>query len=543
MIKKAKPYWAAFNASSYIKELTVGNIWLVHGYSNDIFQANLDAQAAGRKFKILQGMPKEGAVLAVDNMVIDKSAPRADLALKFMNFMLEGQNSAELTNLIGSGNPNIGRGQVHQARAPQESGDLPGQGGPGEARAAAGPDRRATPPAQQAVDRDQGRALSGEPAPRDRAARAGRARPRHRAGRAQRARCSRISSRRSTGSRSSTRACSRSRSWMAPAPGAPLLPVRAVAAALGALRHRHQRRRVRAVRILRRAGRSAGARRPGRLAIADRRRRAAVVRDGNAADVPADARRERRRPARQHGGSGAGRRAGDGASRARRARRRAIASTRDRWFLPGTVGDLGLALLAIWLVVQVNPGIPLFATMYDPAPRPDAPGAAPDLAATVVEGAHSAFQLLGVGLFLALLAARAALRRRRRAAADRRGGARQGRRGRRAAQARGVGDTGSRPPVSLGVAAGSLLLSMAIWLPRPAQVTLAAVALLSSLLATLFAAGPPVRARAARRSSTARTATCSTSTASRTRCSCCGRRSPARSCSRWRGGRGWGDPQ
>jgi len=106
VIKKAKPYWAAFNASSYIKELTVGNIWVAHGYSNDIFQANLDAQAAGRKFKILQGMPKEGAVLAVDNMVIDKNAPRPDLALKFVNFMLEGQNSAELTNLIGSGNPN-----------------------------------------------------------------------------------------------------------------------------------------------------------------------------------------------------------------------------------------------------------------------------------------------------------------------------------------------------------------------------------------------------------------------------------------------------
>ncbi|MCC6198147.1 MAG: spermidine/putrescine ABC transporter substrate-binding protein [Burkholderiales bacterium] len=107
VIKKAKPYWAAFNASSYIKELTVGNIWLVHGYSNDIFQANLDAQAAGRKFKILQGMPKEGAVLAVDSMVIHKSAPRPDLAAKFINFMLDGKNSAELTNLIGSGNPNL----------------------------------------------------------------------------------------------------------------------------------------------------------------------------------------------------------------------------------------------------------------------------------------------------------------------------------------------------------------------------------------------------------------------------------------------------
>ncbi|HVO87713.1 MAG TPA: spermidine/putrescine ABC transporter substrate-binding protein [Casimicrobiaceae bacterium] len=106
-INKAKPYWAAFNASSYIKELTVGNIWLVHGYSNDIFQANQDAQAAGRPFHILQGLPKEGAVLAVDNMVIQKGAPRADLALMFINFMLDGKNSSELTNLIGSGNPNI----------------------------------------------------------------------------------------------------------------------------------------------------------------------------------------------------------------------------------------------------------------------------------------------------------------------------------------------------------------------------------------------------------------------------------------------------
>ena len=106
LIKKAKPYWAAFNASSYIKELTVGNIWLVHGYSNDIFQAGLDAKAAKRPFQILQGMPKEGAVLAVDNMVIHKDAPRPDLALQFIDFMLEGQNSAELTNLIGSGNPN-----------------------------------------------------------------------------------------------------------------------------------------------------------------------------------------------------------------------------------------------------------------------------------------------------------------------------------------------------------------------------------------------------------------------------------------------------
>jgi VanZ family protein len=162
-----------------------------------------------------------------------------------------------------------------------------------------------------------------------------------------------------------------------------------------------------------------------------------------------------------------------------------IAAARDRWFLPGAVGDLGIALLLIWLVVQVNPGIPLFATMYDYPSRPGDPGTAPDLAATVVEGAHTAFQLLGVGLFLALL-----LRERRyvAGAALLLIGA--------AALVKGVAaavllrpaawENWLSPPVSLGIAAGSLLLSMAIWLPRPAQVTLAAVALLSSLLATLL---------------------------------------------------------
>lgn len=40
-------------------------------------------------------------------MVLHKTGPRPDLANRFINFMLAGQNSAELTNLIGSGNPNL----------------------------------------------------------------------------------------------------------------------------------------------------------------------------------------------------------------------------------------------------------------------------------------------------------------------------------------------------------------------------------------------------------------------------------------------------
>ncbi|MCL2298509.1 MAG: spermidine/putrescine ABC transporter substrate-binding protein [Proteobacteria bacterium] len=106
LILRAKPYWAAFNASSYIKELTIGNIWVAHGYSNDMFQADQDAKAAGRPFTIASSLPKEGAVLAVDNMVIHKSAPHLDLAYQLIDFLIDKQSTAELSNLTGSGSIN-----------------------------------------------------------------------------------------------------------------------------------------------------------------------------------------------------------------------------------------------------------------------------------------------------------------------------------------------------------------------------------------------------------------------------------------------------
>ncbi len=106
LILRAKPYWAAFNAASYFKELTVGNIWLAHGYSNDFFTAQQDARNAGRKFSIGYSIPKEGAVFALDNLVMHKSGKRPDLAYQFIDFWLEGRASAELTNAIGAGSPN-----------------------------------------------------------------------------------------------------------------------------------------------------------------------------------------------------------------------------------------------------------------------------------------------------------------------------------------------------------------------------------------------------------------------------------------------------
>lgn len=127
VIIKAKPYWAAFMNTGYIRLLSTGDIWLVHGYSNDVFQANAAAAQAGKGVRIGSAVPREGAVLALDSMVIHRDAPRPDLAHQFIDFVLEGRNSAELTNLIGSGNPNADAMQYVRAEIARNEGIFPGQ--------------------------------------------------------------------------------------------------------------------------------------------------------------------------------------------------------------------------------------------------------------------------------------------------------------------------------------------------------------------------------------------------------------------------------
>jgi VanZ family protein len=158
-----------------------------------------------------------------------------------------------------------------------------------------------------------------------------------------------------------------------------------------------------------------------------------------------------------------------------------LSAARERAFISGRLGDFGIALLALWLTAQLNPGIPLFAVNFEPGLQAAAAAAPPDMAATMLEAAHSAFQLVGVGLFLALL-----LRDRRHV-----GGAVLLLIG-AALLLKGLAawlvlkpaawEAWLKPGVAFGIAAGSLALLLAAFMPRPAQVAACAIALLSSLL-------------------------------------------------------------
>jgi VanZ family protein len=158
-----------------------------------------------------------------------------------------------------------------------------------------------------------------------------------------------------------------------------------------------------------------------------------------------------------------------------------IAQWRKGVFLGNRIGDVGLALTFIWLISQVNPGIPLFAATFDPSLE-----LTPDLAGTLLQAAQSAFNVVGIGLFLSLL-----LRRRRDfgVAVFALIGFALLLKGIAAALLlkSAAWESWVKPGVLLGVAAGALVLLLAMRLPRPARTTLCAIALLSSLVAPLLA--------------------------------------------------------
>lgn len=79
--------------------LIAGDIAVGPAYSGDI----LGAQAENPKLKYV--IPKEGATLWTDNLVILKKSPNQELAYKFINYLLEPEVAAQISNGIGYATP------------------------------------------------------------------------------------------------------------------------------------------------------------------------------------------------------------------------------------------------------------------------------------------------------------------------------------------------------------------------------------------------------------------------------------------------------
>lgn len=91
--------------SKYIDDLVSGDICVSIGWSGDVMQAAYNAKEAKRD-TIKYIIPKEGALTGFDMLAIPKDAKNKENAYLFLNYMLEPQVIAQITNYTQYANPN-----------------------------------------------------------------------------------------------------------------------------------------------------------------------------------------------------------------------------------------------------------------------------------------------------------------------------------------------------------------------------------------------------------------------------------------------------
>lgn len=104
---QVRPFVRYFHSSRYITDLANGDICLAQGYSGDVLQARDRAEEAGRGVQVDYRIPQEGAVVWFDLMAIPVDAPNAESAHAFINFLMEPEIIAEITNYVSYANANL----------------------------------------------------------------------------------------------------------------------------------------------------------------------------------------------------------------------------------------------------------------------------------------------------------------------------------------------------------------------------------------------------------------------------------------------------
>ena len=106
LLLKVRPYVAYFHSSKYTGDLANGDICVAVGFSGDVLQAESRAKEAKNGVKIGYQIPKEGAAIWFDMVAMPADAPDEKAGYAFMNYLLEPQVMADITNSVHYANGN-----------------------------------------------------------------------------------------------------------------------------------------------------------------------------------------------------------------------------------------------------------------------------------------------------------------------------------------------------------------------------------------------------------------------------------------------------
>jgi putrescine transport system substrate-binding protein len=147
-----------FHSSEYINALANGDICLAVGYSGDVLQARDRAKEAGQGVEIAYSIPKEGALMWFDQMAIPADAPHPDNAHAFLDYLMEPEVIAKISNKIGYANGNLASREFLESRVRDDPAVYP----PEDVLRALPPDTAESPEYIRAASRAWTRVKTGQ---------------------------------------------------------------------------------------------------------------------------------------------------------------------------------------------------------------------------------------------------------------------------------------------------------------------------------------------------------------------------------------------
>ncbi len=105
-VEAIRPYVRYFHNSQYISDLANGEVCVSVGFSGDVFIAAARAEEAATGAEIGYSVPSEGAQQWFDMLAIPADAPNPEAALKFIDFVMNPQITADITNYVWYANAN-----------------------------------------------------------------------------------------------------------------------------------------------------------------------------------------------------------------------------------------------------------------------------------------------------------------------------------------------------------------------------------------------------------------------------------------------------
>lgn len=103
---KVRPHIKYFHSSQNINDLANGEICVAMGWSGDMLIARDRAAEAEQGIEIAYVIPKEGAVIWFDNLAIPSDAPHPENAHLFLDYIMEPEVAAAISNYVFYANAN-----------------------------------------------------------------------------------------------------------------------------------------------------------------------------------------------------------------------------------------------------------------------------------------------------------------------------------------------------------------------------------------------------------------------------------------------------